>query len=196
VLIPRPNTELLVEAALARIPKHATWRIADIGTGSGNIAITIALERPHARPVATDVSKRALALAKKNAARHGVEKRIRFMHGNLLAPLARMKTDIIIANLPYLKAERALNTAAERATRFEPALAKHGVRTNRSGTLLLERFFLQLHTYKKPPRLILLEVGHEQYRTMQQWASRHAPAYHWTLVPKAGGHIHALIGTR
>ncbi len=103
VLIPRPETELLVEQALARIPENAEWTIADLGTGSGAIALAIATERPHCRLIATDNSPAALAVAHGNAMRCGIAN-VQFRQGEWLQPLAGTRFDMIVSNPPYVRA--------------------------------------------------------------------------------------------
>ncbi len=119
-LIPRPETELLVELALARIPMGAAARIADLGTGSGAIALAIAKERPRAHTVATDASEPALAVARRNAARNRIAN-IEFRHGDWLAPLAGERFDLIASNPPYI-AEGDPHLG-DGDLRFEPASA-------------------------------------------------------------------------
>ncbi len=108
VLIPRPETELIVEEALARNGSPAPL-IADLGTGSGNIAVALARELPAARILATDVSEDALEVARRNAARHGVEDRIRFLIGSLADPLEAVtapgSVDLLVSNPPYVSEE-------------------------------------------------------------------------------------------
>ena len=119
-LVPRPETELLVELALERIPADAEARIADLGTGSGAIALAIARERPRARVVATDASVEALAVARENARRNRIGN-VEFRHGDWLQPLAGERFDLIASNPPYI----ALGDPhlGEGDLRFEPALA-------------------------------------------------------------------------
>ena len=119
-LVPRPETELLVELALERIPADAEARIADLGTGSGAIAPAIAGERPRARVVATDASVEALAIASENARRNRIGN-VEFRHGDWLQPLAGERFDLIASNPPYI----ALGDPhlGEGDLRFEPALA-------------------------------------------------------------------------
>ena len=119
-LIPRPETELLVELALARIAVDAGSRIADLGTGSGAIALAIAKERPHAAVVATDASTTALAVARRNAARNRIAT-VEFREGDWLAPLAGDTVDIIVSNPPYI-AEGDPHLG-EGDLRFEPPTA-------------------------------------------------------------------------
>ena len=100
-LIPRPETELLVELALERMPSDRPLRVADLGTGTGAIALALALERPGAEVIATDASDAALEVAAGNAARLGVGN-VTFRHGNWLAPLAGERFDLIASNPPYI----------------------------------------------------------------------------------------------
>lgn len=100
VLVPRPETETLVETALSAAQQKSVQTIADIGTGSGCIAVTLACELPGKHILATDTSRRALAIAKKNAVRHHT-KNVRFLAGDLLEPLGKKRVDLAVANLPY-----------------------------------------------------------------------------------------------
>lgn len=100
-LIPRPETELLVELALERLPADRMLRVADLGTGSGAIALAIARERPQAKVVATDASADALAIARGNAARHGLDNVV-FREGRWFAPLAGERFDLVASNPPYV----------------------------------------------------------------------------------------------
>jgi release factor glutamine methyltransferase len=104
VLIPRPETELLVETALELLRGCPSPRIVDVGTGSGCIALSLAADRPDARVFATDASAAALEVASENARRLGLADRVRFHHGDLLAPLeeAQGSLDLIVSNPPYV----------------------------------------------------------------------------------------------
>ncbi|HEY8368338.1 MAG TPA: peptide chain release factor N(5)-glutamine methyltransferase [Thermodesulfobacteriota bacterium] len=143
VLIPRPETELLVEEALGNLPgvslaragAHAprapeaeaapsTPRVVDVGTGSGCIAVAIAVHAPAARVVAVDASDAALAVARRNAARHGVAGQIEFVRGDLLAGLDG-PFDLVVANLPYVSTEE-IETLMPDVRLYEPALALDG----------------------------------------------------------------------
>lgn len=106
VLIPRPETELLVDVCLERLDAMAlpNPKVLDVGTGSGAIAVTLAAERTRLRVTATDISRRALAVARRNAARHGCESRIEFLEGPGLTPLAGRgaRWDLVVSNPPYV----------------------------------------------------------------------------------------------
>ena len=119
-LVPRADTELLVELALARLPVAADARVADLGTGSGAIALSIAKERPRAQVIATDASPDALEVARGNARRNGIGN-VAFLAGSWLAPLAGETFNLIASNPPYI-AEGDPHLA-QGDLRFEPAMA-------------------------------------------------------------------------
>ena len=121
VLIPRPETERLVECALAVLSGAMPLRVADLGTGSGAIALAIARERPLAELVAVDASAAALAVARSNARALGLESRVRFEQGDWFAPLAGMRFHAVLSNPPYIaENDRHL---LEGDLRFEPRVA-------------------------------------------------------------------------
>ena len=120
VLIPRPETEVLVEAALAFLRETGRTRVADIGTGSGAIAVAIAANAPLAHVVATDVSADALDVARANAVAHGIADRVEIRQGDLLAPIEG-ELDAVAANLPYLRSDAVEHLTGERTSlAFEP----------------------------------------------------------------------------
>lgn len=119
-LIPRPETELLVEQALMRLPPDMACSVADLGTGSGAIGLAIAHERPLAQVIATDASADALAVALRNAQRHGIHN-VTFQHGDWLVPLAGQRFELIVSNPPYIEADDPHLEQGD--LRFEPASA-------------------------------------------------------------------------
>ena len=119
-LIPRPETELLVELALARIAPQRPVRVADLGTGSGAIALALASERPQATLVATDASAGALGVAGRNARTLGV-RNVEFRQGDWFAPLAGERFDLIASNPPYIAEDDAHLVQGD--LRFEPRAA-------------------------------------------------------------------------
>ncbi len=127
-LVPRPETELLVERVLARVPADAQWRIADLGTGTGAIALAIASERPRCKVIATDISREALAVARQNAKALGLSN-VSFKEGNWLAALpaantVRTRFHLLVSNPPYIAAREWAHTDPE--LQFEPRLALDG----------------------------------------------------------------------
>ncbi len=119
-LIPRPDTELLVEQALFLLPEEAAWKVADLGTGSGAIALAIARERPRCHVVATDFSEAALAVARENAARNGISN-VEFRQGRWGEALGEERFDLIVSNPPYIA--EGDSHLAEGDVRFEPRTA-------------------------------------------------------------------------
>lgn len=120
ILIPRPETERLVELALDRLPPGRPARLLDLGTGSGAIALALARERPAAQVTATDASAEALEVARRNAVEHDLAN-VRFAHGDWYVPVAGERFDLIASNPPYIAAGDA--HLAQGDLRFEPASA-------------------------------------------------------------------------
>lgn len=161
-LIPRPETELLVEAALAevraRLERGETPIAADIGTGSGAIAVALAVLEPRLpRVYATDVSPDALALAAENAARLGVADRVSFVQGDLLDPLPQ-PMDLLLANLPYV-APRASAELPASVRGYEPALALYGAE---EGLGHIRRLFAQAPAHLRLGAALFVEFGYDQ----------------------------------
>ena len=153
VLVPRPETELLVDLARARRPKRAL----DVGTGSGCIAVALAVNVPDATVTALDLSPEALAVARRNAAAHGVSDRLTFVQSDLLAALEPAATfDLLCANLPYIDTAE-LSTLPVAA--HEPALALDG---GPGGLLVIERLLAQAPPHLAPGATLLLEIGATQ----------------------------------
>jgi release factor glutamine methyltransferase len=163
VLIPRPETELLVECVGRLAPQFRRPRILDVGTGSGAIAITLAHERPAAAVTATDVSEPALALARRNAERLGLADRIRFLEGDLLAPVAGEQFDIVVSNPPYV-AERDRETLSVEVRDFEPALALFA---GEDGLAVYGRLIPAAFSVLAPGGFIALEIGYGQQDGVQ-----------------------------
>ncbi len=159
VLIPRPETEELVLGTINRLPKlfpHQTLKLADIGTGSGAIAISMKLECPALTVIATDLSQDALATAQKNAQR--LEADIDFRLGDLTAPLAGEKLDVVLSNPPYIafdEAQEMSNVVLE----HEPHSALFA---EEDGLILYRKLAEQLPAYMNKPALIGLEIGYTQ----------------------------------
>jgi len=155
VLVPRPETETLIEAALAVCPSRAGGRplVVDVGTGSGAIGCTLALERPDWRVVASDVSADALAVAAINRQRLGLDGRVGLVRGSLLDWLGE-PADIVMANLPYIPSHRVPELMPE-VSRWEPTLALDG---GLDGAELMRRLLMDAPRTVKPGGTILLEL--------------------------------------
>lgn len=159
VLIPRPETEALIDEALAWIRRTGRARVADVGTGSGAIAIAIASRTPEARVVATDASADALTVARANVAAHGLTDRVDLRHGDLLEPLDE-PVDVVAANLPYLRDDAVDQLAGERTSlRFEPRAA---VVAGPDGLDLIRRCAPQLPRALAPGGIALFEADPPQ----------------------------------
>jgi release factor glutamine methyltransferase len=156
VLIPRPETELLVELALALAPDAGALTVADLGTGSGAIALALATERPAWRVIATDTSPVALALAGINQARLGVSN-MELLRGTWLAALARARLDLIVANPPYIAPEDPHLSAPELT--HEP---RHALVSARRGQADIEAIAAQAGPCLKPGGYLILEHGRDQ----------------------------------
>ena len=157
VLIPRPETELLVEKAIAHLQSSALpeqSRIADIGTGSGVIAISIALHVPDARIVATDISSAALDVAKRNALKHNVQHRIEFIECDILPPQSQI--DLLCANLPYIPTDTLHQLPIYGR---EPTIALDG---GADGLDSYRRLFRIAPQYLSPRGVMLIEIEASQ----------------------------------
>lgn len=159
-LIPRPETEQLVEKALAHIPPQACWNIADLGTGSGAIALAIAHERPRCRIHACDDSAAALDVARANAARLNIAN-IEFSHGDWLAPLAHRTFEMVVSNPPYVRADDPHLNAGD--VYFEPHTALIG---GADGLDAIRVIAKQAFARLMPGGFLLLEHGHDQAATV------------------------------
>jgi len=155
-LIPRPETELLVELALERLPRDMACRVADLGTGSGAIALALASERSQAQVVATDASVDALAVARRNAQRLGI-RNVRFVQGDWLAPLVGERFVLVVSNPPYIEA--ADPHLAQGDLRYEPAAA---LASGADGLDAIRRIVADACAHLEPGGWLLFEHGWNQ----------------------------------
>lgn len=174
-LIPRPETERLVELALAHLPQDRETRAADLGTGSGAIALALAAERPACRIIATDLSAEALAVARGNARRLGLD-RVEFRHGDGFAPLQGECFDLIVANPPYI-AENDPHLAEGDL----PAEPRHALVAGPDGLAMLSVIIRGAAVHLHAQGWLLLEHGYDQstavaarlrtagFRAVQTW---------------------------
>jgi len=160
VLIPRPETEHLVEAVLKLLPSNQPLKIADVGTGSGAIAIALAVHLPHADITALDISSDALAVAARNARENKVADRIHFLQSDLLSAVGTDETgfDAIVSNPPYIPETDRLSLHPQ-VRDHEPTTALFAGET---GLDIYRRLVPQAHNALKPNGLLALEIGHGQ----------------------------------
>jgi release factor glutamine methyltransferase len=155
VLIPRPETELLVEQAIKLASNYQISSIVDAGTGCGALAITLAIYLPHVIVYATDISTTALEVAVANCKKHGVLDRITFLYGDMLSPVTQA-VDLIVANLPYVKES---DLPDNKSLSYEPVTAlKGGI----DGLDKLKQLFRQSGTKLRPEGHVLAEIGQGQ----------------------------------
>lgn len=162
VLIPRPETEGLVEHVLSdadEIFGDCSLNVVEVGTGSGCIAITLQLERPHWQVTTIDISAAALQIAKQNAHVHEVADKIRFLEGSFLEPVANEVIDIIISNPPYIPSA-AISGLDSEVEAYEPHLALDGGVDGLYPYVVITRQIAKLKAMEK--RLIAFEIGDDQ----------------------------------
>jgi release factor glutamine methyltransferase len=179
VLIPRPETELLVELALKSAPDAAPF-ICDVGTGSGCIAIALLQQLSRARAVAIDISPAALTVAKRNAARHAVTDRIEFIVSDCFAELDSKKTkfDLIVSNPPYVT-DGALAGLQREIRDFEPRLA---LMAGPDGLAVINRLLLEAPAFLKTGGLVLFEIGFDQSAAIERLMKEPVAGASWKLL--------------
>lgn len=166
-LVPRPETEVLVEHAVNFLRDRSYPRVADLGTGSGVIALSIAYEVPDARIVAVDISQDALDLASSNARTLGLEGRVDFIEGDMLSALDSMEPfDMIVSNPPYVPSGEIPGLDAE-VRDFDPSLALDG---GSDGLDFLRRLVEDAHRYIVPGGGLILECDHRQVDSLAEIA--------------------------
>lgn len=169
VLIPRPETELLVEEIVAivnswkpatesRSDRDGFLNILDIGSGSGAIAISLAKHLAKLKITAVDVSDKALEIAKRNAEENKVTDQIEFLHGNLFEPLENKKFDIIVSNPPYIPT-KIIETLEPNVKDYEPREALDG---GADGLDVIRQIVAQAPKYLKPSGILAIEIGFDQ----------------------------------
>ncbi len=177
VLIPRPETELLVEKTLSLARSCSLPIIADIGTGCGAIAISLALKLPQAKIYATDVSASALKVARANCLKHGVTGRVSLLQGNMLEPLPR-PVDFIVSNPPYVREKEISDD------NFEPVLALNG---GGDGLELIRRLCYQAGGKLRSGGCLLLEIGQGQKRAVTSLLGSLFPLAEIEVTPDLSG---------
>lgn len=168
VLIPRPETELLVERGLAWLQAHPSGRTADVGTGSGCIAVSLAKNCPNACVLTIDRSRDALELARRNAARQQVEGQIVLVQSDLLSA-ACGPFDLVCANLPYIPEDQLKELPV---AQYEPRLALDG---GVDGLRLIQALLSDAHRWLAPESLLLLEMQYDQGEAISALAKKYLP---------------------
>jgi release factor glutamine methyltransferase len=186
VLVPRPETESVVDACLEHISEGEISQMADIGTGSGAIVIAVCKQRPSLKAFATDLSEPALAVAEENARRQGVDGQITFLSGDLLAPLPHA-VNLIAANLPYVPP----GEAAPDVARWEPQVAVFG--GGEDGTALIRRFLTDAPRYLLPGGRVVMETAHSQGELVSRLARGAFPAAQIELRKDLAGYDRIVI---
>jgi release factor glutamine methyltransferase len=181
-LIPRPETECLIEHALKALTEHHAPLIADVGTGCGTIAVTLAKHLPRARVIATDLSPDALALARENAQRSGVADRIEFRAGSLLEPITE-SIDLLAANLPYID-DKDWPYLAKTIRGHEPKMAFLG---GPDGLDLVRGLLRDAPRVTHLDSVILLEIGAYQGDAVTDIARQHFPRAYIEIKPDYAG---------
>ncbi len=178
VMIPRPETELLVEHALKSLKQvaHPAPVVADIGTGSGAIALAVAFHAPSARVIASDISPDAIAVARLNAERLNLQDQVEFLVGDLLDPFAE-PIDIITANLPYIPLPRYDRLPLE-IRRFEPRVALVG---GIDGLSVIRSLLQQIPAHATRAGIVFLEISEEQGKAALDLARAYFPKAAVTL---------------
>lgn len=179
VLIPRPESEHIVDEALAWCEgqPESTLRIADVGTGSGALGIALGRHLVLARVWATDISAEALRVAAHNSSRYGLRDRISLVCCDLLGPLLG-PFDLIVANLPYV-ARRDADALSPQITEYEPIVALDG---GEDGLDVVRRLLPQVRERLAAPGLLLVEIGHEQAKSAVELAEAYLPEGDATLL--------------
>ncbi len=191
VLIPRPETEIMVDELIKRLSDDSV-KIADIGTGSGAIAIALADNLPYAQIVATDISKAALQIAQQNAKNNHVADRISFFEGDLLNPLNSHKIselDVIVSNPPHIAIEDKEFLAPE-VRNFEPEIALF---SEKSGTYHHQKLIKEAWKYLKPKAILAMEVGMGQSSYLQNIVEKNQHYSEVVIMPDYAGIDRVLI---
>jgi release factor glutamine methyltransferase len=165
VLIPRPETEHLVEAVLERFGRESSPRIVDVGTGSGAIAVALAHAIPRSQVTAVDLSSAALEVAQRNAERHGVLERVTLLQSDLLAALESADFEVVVSNPPYIAEGEVLEP---QVFNYEPRSAFYAGPT---GLEVYQRLIPQARKVLKPQGWLMLEIGYGQSKALSRLLS-------------------------
>jgi release factor glutamine methyltransferase len=196
VLIPRPETELLVQEVVKREGLTKGSTVVEVGTGSGCIAVTLASILQDAHVIAIDRSPQALSVAKANAATHGVDRKIEWLEGDLLSPLAGRgldgHVDVIVSNPPYI-AEADWDCLAPEVRLFEP---REALVAGVTGTEVHERLLCEVKPFLPSGGILLMEIGQGQAPLVRQFAEQtggYAPLH---VIPDGAGIERVIVAQR
>ena len=193
VLIPRPDTECLVVECLRLAKPMTEPAILDVGTGSGCIAIAVAKHHKTARVLAVDLSAEAISVASSNADKHGVAERVRFLKGDLFAPIPSGQSfDFILSNPPYIPHDEIAKLAPG-VRDYEPHSALDG---GVDGFAVFERLIVAAPAYLKPGGYMLIEIGSPQEKEARERFARHAEYELDKTVYDGSGHPRVLMARR
>lgn len=189
VLIPRPETEELVQLVLAEIAALELKTVVDVGTGSGAIALSLKSERPDVSVIATDISPAALAVARENAHDLGVD--VTFLEGDLLQPLIdkQQQVSVVVSNPPYI-AERETVVMDQSVIDYEPHLALFAAN---EGLALYERMLQQLPFVLVSGGIVAFEIGYQQGEALTRMVYRYYPSATVTVLKDLAGHDRMLL---
>ncbi len=190
VLIPRPETELIVDFVLARLPAERFLRLVDVGTGCGALAVTLAAERPAWHVEAVDISGAAIDVARRNAATHGVAEHVTFLQGDLLAPTMGL-FDAIVANPPYVARRDAPGMSPD-VVGHEPHVALFG---GQDGMDIPRRLLAEAAGRLVPGGVIVMEFGYGQQEPVEE-AARAAGLHVVEVLEDLQGIARTLVARR
>lgn len=189
VLIPRPDTECVVVECLRLAKDVAEPAILDIGTGSGCLAVAVAKHHKRAQVIAVDISAEALTVASRNAAKHGVAERIRFVQGDLFAPLSSERFDFILSNPPYIPHDDIAKLAPG-VRDYEPHQALDG---GADGFAVFDRLIAEAPAHLKSNGHLLIEIGSPQEGPARERTGRYDGYELENIVHDGSGHPRVLI---
>ncbi len=193
-LIPRPETETLVKTVLeeANRTREGPLRVADVGTGCGVLAVTLACEDPALSIVASDISAPALEVARANARRHGVHSRIKFRRGSLLEPFSPESLDVLVSNPPYVS-QAAYRRLDPEVRVWEPASA---LVAGRDGLFYLRKLLRRAPAYLRPGGLLACEVGADQREAVSSFIEGTGGYASYRWIRDLGGRTRVLVALR
>lgn len=186
VLVPRPETESVVDVCLAALPKNEPARFADIGTGSGAILVAVTVNRPNLRAYGTEISAAACAVAQQNCERYGIANSVQLFVGNLLDPIPE-PLDVIAANLPYVSPGEAEPDVAT----WEPQVAVFG--GDEDGAATIKQFLKQAPNYIIPGGTIVMEVAYSQGKSVSALAQGAFPTADIEVQKDLAGYDRIII---